>query len=138
MKKIFIYFFALLVFGMTSCSEDETTPTFAIEDILGRWNQTSTTIPEDPEFDPSEGCTEYVPFINISESEISEGAECDGVSSSASYEYEFLNGNELSYEIFGLSGKYVITSLSETELTMDLYALGIKSETRTYSKVAEE
>ena len=129
MKKLFPIFLMAILITVASCSNDEETPSYAKADFLGEWVLVETTI-EDREVSTGD-CFD---FISFSEDEISEGTDCSGARSSASYAYEYDNKNAMTYEIFGISGKWVIVELSDTRLKLDVYAEGMKFGTSTYEK----
>jgi hypothetical protein len=130
MKKLnLLYAFALIAL-VISCGKDDEDPTYKKADLIGTWEQTATTIPDDGSPD---ACTTSKQELKFTETEMSMIYTCDNSSTSIDVDYTFDNKRTVTFE-FIVDSKYIIQQLNSTTLKVDYYAADQKAGTVTYKK----
>jgi len=126
MKHLSTLCLLFALFFVAACSKDDESPTYKKADFIGNWKQTSA-------FEAD--CSDEERYIEFKESVLVESTVCSESSSDFEVEYTYDNKNTISYTVFGVEAKYVITELSSTTLKIDLYVSGVKDGSVTYTKV---
>jgi hypothetical protein len=130
MKKLNLLYALLFISLLICCGKDDEDPSYKKADLIGKWEQTATTIPDDG----GSSCTTEKQEVEFSETELKMIGTCDGTSGSFEVDYTFDNKKTVSFEFLG-EAKMVILELSNTTLKVDVFYGGQKAGTTTYKKV---
>jgi hypothetical protein len=130
MKKLNLLYAIALTALAISCGKDDEDPTYKKADLIGTWEQTATTVPDDGSNDD---CTTSKEEVQFTETKMTFISTCDDSSGSIELDYAFDNKRTVTFELIA-DGKMVIQQLNSTTLKVDAFYNGQKAGTVTYKK----